>query len=78
MFEDELYFADTTKMAIIRVNKFPKRGLNTTTVWSTDMELTGIKIEHPVLQRFTTRGDLINYPLFYICFTQIYFSFGYS
>lgn len=56
MFEDLLYYADSTKMAVLKVNKFPQRGSNITTIWRTKAQLTGVKLEHPDLQRFTSRG----------------------
>jgi len=65
MFEDQLYFADTTTMSVVKMNKFPKRGVNTSTVLRTGMELTGVKIEHNVLQRFKTRGNLAVWIYFY-------------
>ncbi|KAL4217440.1 Low-density lipoprotein receptor-related protein 2 [Mactra antiquata] len=49
MFEDVLYWADVTKMAVLSIGKFGKER-EPTTLWRTQEELTGIKISHEALQ----------------------------
>ncbi|XP_053385857.1 low-density lipoprotein receptor-related protein 2-like [Mercenaria mercenaria] len=50
MFENEIYWADVTKMAVLKVGKFDK-SRNVTQIWRTKTVLTSLKIEHAVLRR---------------------------
>lgn len=55
MFENQVYWADVTKMAVLRVGKFDK-GQNVKQIWRTKTEVTSLKVEHSVLQTYTSRG----------------------
>ena len=56
MFENEIYFADVTKMAVLKIGKFDKTD-QMTQIWRTKAILTSVKMEHSVL-RSTSRGLL--------------------
>ncbi|XP_060556897.1 low-density lipoprotein receptor-related protein 2-like, partial [Ruditapes philippinarum] len=49
MFENEIYFADVTKMAVLKIGKFDKTN-HMTQIWRTKAILSSVKIEHKVLR----------------------------
>ena len=53
-FENNLYWADVTKMAVLSVSKFEQA--EPEVVWRTDIKPVALKALHPVLQPTDGRG----------------------
>ena len=60
-FENKLYWADVTKMAIMSVSKFDPSGSDV--VWRTGVKPTALKVVHQVLQPTDGRGKSLNLTL---------------
>ncbi|XP_052813493.1 low-density lipoprotein receptor-related protein 2-like [Mya arenaria] len=59
MFENDLYIADTTKMAILKAKRFNVDQQNVNVISKFNTELTSIKVHHPVLQNLGGREQHI-------------------